>query len=195
MRPSWMSTSIRSPGPYGGRPETNNRSRSASRSASDIPKRPAASATLVPSLRTRYGTTVRSRRRRSEARSGALRPDRAAPSGGKDRLDAIDDLGPDLGRLEDLGVGPEREHPRHQLLPRRPGHPNLDPPVASGPQRLGIPNAAYRPPRDLRRERHDGRDRGFLGGQRAAPHVVGGAEPLGRPRALAAQVERPRDPG
>src|SRR5262245_57468087 len=100
-----MSTSIRSPGPYGGRPDTNSRSMSASRSASDIPNSSAASATLVPSLRTRYGTTVSSRRRRSEARSGALRPERVALSGGKDRLDAFDDLGADLARLEDLGVG------------------------------------------------------------------------------------------
>src|SRR6185503_992382 len=119
MRPSWMSTSIRSPGPYGGSPETNSRSRSARSSGSDIPNRSAASATLVPWFRTRYGTTVSSRRRRSDAFSGALRaaPERQPLSGANDRLQPAQDLRSELGGLHDLCIGSERQDPRGQAFP------------------------------------------------------------------------------
>src|SRR4030095_16243289 len=133
MRPSWMSTSMRSPGPYGGSPETNSRSRSASSSGSDIPNRSAASATLVPWFRTRYGTTVSSRRSRSDALSGALRvaPERRPLSRGKDLLQPFDDRRSKFGGLGDLGVGPERQDPRDQSLPRRPGNAYFDPAIPS----------------------------------------------------------------
>src|SRR6266508_5224495 len=138
MRPSWMSTSIRSPGPYGGSPETNSRSRSANSSGSDIPNRSAAPATRVPWFRTRYGTTVRRRRRRSDAFSGALRvpPERPPPSGDNDRLQPVQDLRSELGGLHGLRVGSERQDPGDQALPRRPGHAHLDPPVLPDPYRL-----------------------------------------------------------
>src|SRR5262245_56987301 len=200
IRPSWMSTSIRSPGPYGGSPDTNKRSRSASRSASDIPNSSAASATRVPWLRTRYGTTVNKRRRRSEARSGAFllvpRPERvlAAFSGTKDRLDSPEDLGPGLLRLQDLGVGSERQHPRDELLPMGPRHPDLDPSVLAGTERLGLAYAPHRPPGDLGREGNRRGDGGLFDVEWAAPDVVRRAEALGRRRALTFEHEGARDP-
>src|SRR4029453_9006204 len=156
MRPSWMSTSMRSPGPYGGSPEPNSRSRSASSSGSDIPNRSAASATLVPWFRTRYGTTVSSRRRRSAAFSGALgaAPGRPPSSGGNDRLQPAQDLRSELGGFHGLRVGSERQDPWDQPFPRRPGHPHLDPPVLPGTDGLRAPPPLGRPPPHGGRQRH-----------------------------------------
>src|SRR4029453_16662979 len=196
MRPSWMSTSMRSPGPYGGSPETNSRSRSASSSGSDIPNRSAASATLVPWFRTRYGTTVSSRRRRSDAFSGALRaaPERAPSSGGNDRLQPAQGLRSELGGFDGLRVGSERQDPRDQPFPRRPGHPHLDPPVLPGPNGLRARDPLGRPPRDVGRERDRGGALRVAGAPGTRPDVLGGAEALGRLGPLPLDLEVVRDP-
>src|SRR5437868_12117975 len=107
--PSSTRTSIRSPGPYGGRPETNSRPRSCARSDSDTPNTELSSESFAPRCWITYGTTESSRRKRSEARGG--RASRRASAGGKDAPESFRDGLPERRRGEDLCVGPEGEHP------------------------------------------------------------------------------------
>src|SRR5436190_13675553 len=108
-RPSSTRTAIRSPGPYGGRPETNRRSRSWARSDSDTPNTELSSESSAPSCWITYGTTDSSRRSRSEARAG--RGSRRASAGGKDAPEALRDGLPELRWGKDLRIRPEGEHP------------------------------------------------------------------------------------
>src|SRR5512134_2937114 len=161
-----MSTSIRSPGPYGGSPDTNSSRMS--------------SATSVPGCWTRYGTTTRRRRSRSEAFGGLRRS-----AGGNRLLQAADDLAPQVLGLHDHRVGPERQDPGREPLPRAVRHGDLHPPGGALADDLGALQALRRPPRHLGRERHGGPLLGLPRAPGADLHVVGGPEALGRSAALA----------
>src|SRR2546421_9702134 len=121
---SSTSTSIRSPGPYGGSPDRNRRLRSERRSLRDTPNNRVSSSTLVPWCLTRYGTTSSSRWSRAEDFDPESSP------GGKGRLQPAADLRSELFRSEGLGVRAERQHPRGQALGGSTRHRDLDPPVA-----------------------------------------------------------------
>src|SRR3954464_6490913 len=114
-RPSSTRTSIRSPGPYGGSPETKSRSRSCASSDSDTPNTELNSESSAPWCWITYGTMDSSLRRRSEARGG--RVSRRASAGDKHAPQTVRDGGPELRRREDLRVGPEGEHPVDERVP------------------------------------------------------------------------------
>src|SRR5919204_275367 len=177
IRPSCTSTSIRSPGPYGGRPETNRRSRSSSNSCSDTPNSSIASSTGVPGWRTRYGTTTRRRRSRSDAFLGAVR---ARSDRGKRRLQPRHDLVAELRWLPRLGVRAEGEDPSGQALARLPRHPYECPAVLARADGFGGRYPLGSQPCHLGRERNHGRRLGLSRTPRPRLDVVGSAEPVRR---------------
>src|SRR5436190_2437130 len=186
-RPSSTRTSIRSPGPYGGRPETNRRSRSCARSDSDTPKTELSSESSAPWCWITYGTTESSRRRRSEARGG--RVSRGASAGGKDAPQTFPDGFPERRRGEDLSVEPEGEHPVDERAAVADLDARLGPPVR--PHRA---TARGGPPRHLWGERDGGRGvLVLLPG--AGSDVLRGGEALRRRGSLTGVGDVALDPG
>src|SRR6266511_1814204 len=144
-RPSSTWTSMRSPGPYGGRPETNSRLRSSRSSRSPTPKSRESSPTWAPGWRTTYGTTTNSRRSRSDALDGwravvglAMRCQRLQPG---------DHVVSDRLRRIHAGVRAEGQDPRGERVTLAGGHVHLDPAVVPRLQHLGAGHVPDCPPR------------------------------------------------
>src|SRR3990172_6733542 len=170
-----MSTSMRSPGPYGGRPDTKSRRRSSKRASSGTPNSLVTSVSSVPGGCTRYGRRRRSLGSRSDAFSAFFRS-----ADGKRRLQAAEHVPPEFLGLERDRVGAERQDPRCEALagPVRDG--DLHPAVGTLLQDLGPLQTLRGPPGDLGRE---GDARSLLrlaGTPRAHLYVVGRAEAPGR---------------
>ena len=111
-----MSTSIRSPGPYGGSPETNSRLRSSSSSGSVSPNSSVASVTAVPGCWTRYGTTDE----QPPQSLGRLRPaDARRPLRGRQAPPPADE--------RPLGGARAARAPRRRDRTRGPTPPRLSP--------------------------------------------------------------------
>src|SRR4051794_27083716 len=185
--PSSTRTSIRSPGPYGGKPETNRRSRSCASSDSETPNTELSSESAAPWCWITYGTTESSLRSRSEARAG--RVSFLASAGGKNAPQAVGDGLPELGRRQHLGVRTQREHPVDERLSVADLHARFGPAVRANGARAG-----RRPPGDVRGERHDRRGvLVLLPG--AGRDVLRGGEALWRGGSLAGILHVVLDPG
>src|SRR3954467_8350335 len=186
-RPSSTRTSIRSPGPYGGRPETNRRSRSWASSDSDTPNTELSSESSAPWCWITYGTTESSLGRRSEARAGrvSFRPS----AGGKDAPQAIGDRLAELRRREHLRVRAEGEDPVDEGLPVADLHGGFGPAVRTHGARV-----RRCPPGDVGGKRDDGRPV-LVRLPRAGRDVRRGGEALGRGRPLSGILHFALDPG
>src|SRR2546423_8107190 len=165
---SSTSTSIRSPGPYGGSPERKSRLKSDRRSFLDTPNSWVSSSTLVPGCFTRYGTTSSRRCRRADDLDSTPPP---LSFGVKRRLQPSDDLVAELWRSDRRGVGAEREHPGGEALRRPPRDGDLHPPVVAGSFHASARHAADGPPGHVGGERDRGLPGRFSGPPRTRLHV------------------------
>src|SRR5688572_19986618 len=187
-----MSTSMRSPGPYGGRPVTKSRFRSAVRSDSVTSKSLESSSTFVPGWRTTYGTIASRRRSRS-----------AVLESGTDGLEACHDGIPHRFGGDDLCIGTEREDPGDEGVGTRRWHFRLGPAVLACAKRSRVRDARQCPPGNLGAERDLGPNLGFTEAPRTGGDVFRCMEsrrwclPLSGVsdrRKDAGQAERPRLP-
>src|SRR5690349_11010673 len=102
--------SMRSPGPYPGRPHTHSSSRSSRSCRSVTPRSAAAPATAIPGRASRYGTRLSSRPSRSAD------PVMVPPVRGGDLVEPFDDEVADLRRVEDARVRSVPDELRGQPL-------------------------------------------------------------------------------
>src|SRR5262245_22662182 len=145
---------MRSPGPYGGRPDTNSRFRSSRSSVSPTPNRRVSSSTRTPGWRTTYGTTTSSRRSRSEARVDRRVVVRSGMFG--KGLQSVHHVIPNGSRGVHPGVRPERQDPGSERVRLAGGDVDLDPAVPAGRADPGPGNRGNGPPGHLGTEGHPG---------------------------------------